>query len=121
MFSKSKKAGVTSLEIPDRLKVGNVRYSVLVGDDEVRLAEHGLAGETNHQQRIIRLSDRMSWEAQRDTLFHEVLHCVTRHTTQDREWGDKAENWVERLETSLLMVFCDNPDLVRMLLPEEGK
>ncbi len=106
------------MKLPKQLKVGASVYSVEVGTHNFDLMRSGNIGETDHLTRVIKVNSQMAAQTQRDTLFHEAVHCIARHANLDHDWGDDNEQYVERLETALLMLFNDNPELVRLLLPE---
>lgn len=106
------------MKLPEHLKVGAAVYQVEVGsDNNFDLMREGNIGRTDHLQRVIKVNTQMAEQTQRDTLFHEAIHCVARHANLDEAWGEDGEDYVERLETGLLMLFTDNPELVRLLLP----
>ena len=106
---------MSQLGLPERVKVGSVVYEVVVGERDGILERLDRWGETSHGERRIYLNSKVPVGQGRDTLWHEIVHCVARHTSLDVTWGAEEEDYVERLETALLMVFADNPEVLGML------
>lgn len=107
------------MELPKQLKVGSHIYKVQQGPEHSKyLGARDCYGETSHPERLIQITQDYGPEQQRDTMLHETLHCVVFQAGLNKEWGDDEEKYVDRLAKGLLMVFHDNPELARMLLPE---
>ena len=109
------------MKLPEKLKVGGRIYDVSTdGSHDVELAHNCHMGETDHMKAVISIGSEYSDAQKRGTMIHEMLHAIANHTNLDTAWADNGEDYIERLEAALSMVFMDNPDLVFMLLPEEG-
>ena len=108
---------VSQVGLPVSVKVGAVVYEVVWGERDELLERSGHLAETEHDERRIYLSGKAPVAQRSSTLFHEILHCVAKHANLGVAWGAEAEDYVERLETALLMVFADNPSVVAMLAP----
>ena len=108
---------VSQVGLPVSVKVGAVVYKVVWGERDEILERSKSWGEVDHGGQRIHLNSTAPVGQRRDTLWHEILHCVARHANLDAAWGAEAEDYVERLETALLMVFADNPAVVAMLAP----
>lgn len=103
------------MKLPKQVKVGGLTYKVSL-NDEVRLADESALGRTAHLDQEISVTTRYHPEQIASTFFHELLHCATRHAGLSRDWEEAEENYVARLETSLMMIFTDNPDVLKILL-----
>ena len=108
---------VSQTGLPGVVKVGAVVYKVVWGERDDLLERSGHLAETEHDERRIYLSGKAPVAQRSSTLFHEILHCAVKHANLGVAWGAEAEDYVERLETALLMVFADNPAVVAMLAP----
>ena len=65
-------------------------------------------GYIKHSESTILLDASMKPSRRRATLFHEALHAVS------NEYAiGLSEDQVKKLETGLLILFNDNPDLLR--------
>lgn len=76
-------------------------------------------GNTNTRTQRIILADDQSPGALRDTVLHEVLHCVVAHAGFSQEWEDREEGIVNRLTPVVLQVLRDNPRLVSYLIAKD--
>ena len=105
-------------ELPGILKVGGLTFTVRIGMAEDVLEARRRRAETDFGKQQIDISDKVIRTLQRGSLLHEALHCLTWTADLDREWGDKEEGYVTRLEALITMLLVDNPDFVRLFLPE---
>lgn len=113
----------TAPELPAVVVVGPYRYTVDT-DELARLRiEHAearqLSGRTDHD--LLRIyvdtTEAAAIDTRRDTLCHEVLHCLAFLAGLSAEWGsEKEEAAVRRLSPLLLDALRRNPDLVAYLL-----
>lgn len=107
---------------PRRLKVGHLSYTVEVDAKRCREADVTY-GQSDMRDSTILLSPEQSAGQLRDTMLHEVLHCVM-DQTNIRHGGDKAliptgddeERLIHALSPALLAVLRDNPRLIAFLL-----
>ena len=107
------------MPLPEQIKVGGLTYRVITdGKEDVDIVERGHAAETDHHQLLITFVTKYDGPRRAKSLLHEVLHCVTDVTDLDRAWGDKEENYVERMTNVLFAILKDNPDLLRYWLED---
>lgn len=97
---------------PPRIFVGPHTYEVVYASGMTDF------GNTNTRTQRILLADDQSPGALRDTVLHEVLHCVVDLAGFSQEWEDKEEGIVNRLTPVLLQVLRGNPKLVAYLVGE---
>ena len=102
------------MKFPKSIKVGAAVYQVVI-DPEL---DHELAGkhhygEINYTLRRIALSTKFMDVEKRDTLMHEIIHSIGKH--MDIDWGEHDEQYVKQLTNGLMMVFNDNPELLKLL------
>jgi hypothetical protein len=104
---------------PRAIRVGPLVYTVSEDRTQlleaVRAEQSGLLGITDHSAATITLDKRQAPCMKRDTLLHEVLHCLTQTTGIADELGDNEEGVVRRLAPALLGVLRDNAKLVAYL------
>ena len=102
------------MKFPKSIKVGASVYEVSIDTElDHELAGNHRYGEINYTLRRIALSTKFLDEEKRDTLMHEVVHAITKHMGID--WGDEDEQLTRQLTNGLMMVFNDNPDLLKLL------
>lgn len=99
---------------PDLVWVGAKRYTVTYSNDAIRLksADHqkDLLGNTNHHSLEIIIDDAPAEQVIRDTLLHEVLHCLW-EDAGIREMELTEEELVGSLTPRLMSVLRVNPGL----------
>ncbi len=110
-------------ELPAVVEVGPFRYTVTADELERLRIEHAearqLSGRTDHDLLRIYVDTTAAAGAdtRRDTLLHEVLHCLAFTAGLSAEWGsEKEETVVRRLSPLLLDALRRNPALVAYLL-----
>lgn len=99
--------------IPGSVRIGGVRYRVVVEEELVSEEGVELLGQHDYGRLLLRLSLAADPELRPFVLLHEILHaCVT------VSGGDshQEEALVAGLSHVLLQVLRENPDLVRYLL-----
>lgn len=98
--------------LPAKIVCGAYTYKVrhvtrLTNGDHVRLK-----GQAAHGDGEIRLDRGMTFQHQRETLLHEVLHAV-----EEERSLDLTENAVNQLSHGLAATLIANPRLTRLFLP----
>jgi hypothetical protein len=73
------------------------------------------AGRTKIGRQLIAIADDQAADQERDTVLHEVLHCMSRIVGLIRD-DDEEERIVAALTPLLLDVLRRNPDLVGYLV-----
>lgn len=100
------------MELPKKLKVGCFVFEVV---QTSRVAnEQALKGQCCHFDRQIRIDSDMKPCDKAEVMLHETLHAV-----DDFAKLNLSEMTICRLGNALAMVLVDNPELVRVFLPEE--
>lgn len=103
--------------LPATIRVGPFVYTVATDESALRRLEHEFkashAGHTDHAQLSIQIDPTGARGYQRDTLWHEVLHCVVRLVNLQVKLPE--EELVCSLSGATLAALRDNPDLVAYL------
>ncbi len=93
---------------PELVWVGAKPYTVTYSNEKIRLKsadrQKGLLGNTDHCSLEIIIDDAPVEQVIRDTLLHEVLHCI---------WEDAGIRDMEMTEEDI--VGCVSPRLVSVL------
>lgn len=97
-------------DLPGVLKIGALRYGIVLVDDEEMLGQH------DYGQGVIILSQRCSPEIAPWVLFHEILHAVFDFCGLEQD-----EGMVQALAHTLLTVLRENPRITAFLLGEAGR
>lgn len=104
---------------PGTLNILGKHWSVewVENPDDFSDSEDG-DGETIFRTQTIRIKEKQHFDAERDTLVHEIFHAID----NNMQLGLK-EKQVHRLACAFYGVMRSNPDLVAHLMaphPEEG-
>lgn len=106
---------------PASVKVGPYVYSVGMDEAKIRQFEHerqaGFSGHSDHGALEIHIDPHNAPAYQRETLWHEIKHCVLR--LSGFEGKASEEDIICRTSPMELAVLRDNPDLVRYLLDDD--
>ncbi len=108
-------------EMPRTLKIGPFVYVVL--QDVVKLQAHerkqkaGYSGYTDHSLMEIIIGPDEALCSRRETLWHEVKHCVVHLFGEYGKMDD--ETHVRRSAPMELAALRENPDLVAFLTAED--
>lgn len=117
-------------EIPRRIKVGTVTYTVSLDPDEWVRAEHAQKmadsfGHTDNGAARILVNPDHPPHVQRQTLWHEVLHALHWTVLGSPDWRGlgkdpdaREESVIKSWEHPTLAVLRDNPGLVAYLTRE---
>lgn len=107
---------MTAVRPPTTVKVGPLVYAVKF--DTAYVQKIGANGESDLENLVITIGPHLHLMVQKQVMVHEILHCcfqaadtsfqVTKHTTE--------EGVVSRLESPLLEVFRDNPQLMKWVV-----
>ena len=99
--------------IPQVLQIIGKPYQVLI----VPLLDEGLnVGEMSEHHQAITMAAGQTFENERDTLLHEILHAI-----EERLQLKMREKQVALLATGLLQVLRENPKLVAYLCGKRPK
>lgn len=108
-----------SAQPPKHIKVGPYRYKVTwdaKGMEPFQDHSPNAYGFSDHRQSRIAIAPNQSESSKRDTLLHEVLHCVTFVMGMGKTIEEMPEEeLVLRLSPQLLSVLRDNPELLSYL------
>lgn len=103
--------------LPETIKVGPYVYSVSRDESKLRQFEHErngqYSGRSDHEKLEIQVDPNGAPAYQRETLWHEVKHCVLRLSGFSGKAGE--EEMICRSSPLELAVLRDNPDLVEFL------
>lgn len=113
--------------MPASVLIGSVTYLVTTHPDDWMRIEYesqrkGDYGHTKHDMAMIYINPESTPDVQRQTLWHEVMHAlcetvmgapVWRYLGADRV--EREESVIRMLESPIILVLRDNPDLVTYL------
>lgn len=111
----------TRVPMPDRVRVGPYVYTV--SQDVAKLQEHerskrgAYSGYSDHSKMEIVVGPDEAACSQRETLWHEVKHCVVYLFGEYGKMDD--ETHIRRMAPMELAVLRDNPDLAAYLLSHD--
>jgi hypothetical protein len=90
-------------------------YKIVV--DEAVMDAAGLNGHCDHDQGVIRYSEKQSASQIRETFLHEILHACFWNAglTADVGGPDDEEKLINKLAPRVLAMMRDNKGLVRWL------
>jgi Zn-dependent peptidase ImmA (M78 family) len=90
--------------LPTKVKVGALTYKITLDD---RLHEdHGLMGQVNPVDTIIKIASGLSEQQRTVTLLHELTHAMLKEIGERELYGN--EDFVERFSNMLTQVALDN-------------
>lgn len=93
---------------PDLIWVGALPYTVAYDHDAIRITaadiRKDIVGHSQHHTLQITVNDDVAEQVIRDTLLHEVLHCI---------WNDAGMAGLEMTEEEI--IGCLTPRLVSVL------
>lgn len=115
--------GLFNTKLPQSIIVGPHKYVVITDVTEVlrknKELNCTLMGHVDIGRCEIFIDQEFAATTQRDTLLHEVLHCIADSTNLAGDWGtEREEEVIRRLTPILLDTLRRNPDLVKCLLAE---
>ena len=104
--------------LPGKIQVGPVTYTVKVGP--ITATDHDpdtLSGLAIHRDAEIQVVDNQAPAQARDTMLHEVLHCLfaVSGLFLPVDQAEEEEKFVSLLTPWLTMLLRDNPELVDYL------
>ena len=107
-----------SMRKPLKFKSGFFTWKIIWSEEAVS----EMFGKTDEVNKTITMYKHSNKQAERETLFHELLHAVGAefyesifNFEQDKKEIDKEENLVRILSPLLMQVLSDNKDLARYL------
>lgn len=109
------------MELPDKVQIGPIPYSVKEVDDLHDVNDEGkkrwLHGVIKWASATIEVERGQSEDVKVTTLVHEALHGILNNAGQD----DHPESMIIALGFGLVQLLRDNPDLVRVIVGEGQK
>lgn len=90
------------------LKVGPIVYKILWVEDLCSSDGESISGRVLYDMCEIHLEAGNSPQADRQTLWHEIVHIVLTHLGRDENRKDR-EAFVDSLAYGLMQVVQDNP------------
>lgn len=108
-------------DMPSSVRVGPYVYTI--SQDVAKLQEHerkqrgAYSGYSDHSKMEIVVGPEEAACSQRETLWHEVKHCVIHLFGEYGKQDD--ETYVRRTAPMELAVLRDNPELVAYLLASD--
>lgn len=109
---------------PRRVKVGPLRYRVIVDQDQLDAmqaragVEDPLLGFCSSATEAIYLAPDLGRHTERATLVHEIFHALVTNSGMGEQYGTRKvseEEAILALDTGWLGVLRDNPKLVAYL------
>jgi hypothetical protein len=109
-------------EMPKSVKVGPFVYSIGTDVSKIRGVEHekqmACAAYTDRHMLEIHIDSSHALGAQRDSLWHEIKHCVCYVVNYSGKLTE--ESMIETTTGMELAVLRDNPDVVAFLTSPDG-
>lgn len=109
-----------SLNRPFSVLIGAFTYTILYDKDRIDVVQNDMGallnGHTDHDKLLISVRPDRPEDAVRETLMHELMHCVTYATGiyfERFEWNDEA--FTRRCAPVMSAMFRDNPELAKYL------
>lgn len=97
------------MKLPKEIKIGPHTYKARF--EENYSANHGTLAESRHTHTQIVIDPSQSESQLRDTLLHEILHCINAQVGFVSHERSEEEAAVARLAPMLLQVIQDNPEI----------
>lgn len=100
--------------IPNTIKIGHAMWTIDTSKESSdRLCNDGCRGKTYKDKFVICIDGNLPFEAQMETLLHEVLHaCFHFIGASDKKLEE--EDLVTALAPILLTVLKENPDILNL-------
>jgi hypothetical protein len=116
--------------LPGAVLIGSVTYLVTADPDDWMRIEHqreskGDYGCTDNTKATIYISPESTPDVQRQTLWHEVMHALCETVIGGMDWRGlgkdryaREETVIRMLESPIVMVLRENPELVNYLMAD---
>lgn len=92
--------------LPSKVTIASRRWQVRYSEN--LLDTRGLLGHSDLVRHIITVDSSQSFDGIRETLLHEILHCMISQTTLAIELGDEEEERIVRCLTPLIWDYLRN-------------
>jgi|LauGreDrversion2_6_1035139.scaffolds.fasta_scaffold60913_2 hypothetical protein len=107
--------------IPKTIKIGSQIFKIVSRDPAIDGMLAGAVGYSLDDENLIVLSNRLSDSKKKQTLMHEILHCLkfvfyAGHHPITKDVDTWEHFFIHLYEEPLVMVLVDNPQLVKYLL-----
>lgn len=97
------------MKIPKKVKIGAHEYKVICEKDLA--SNHGALAQSRHAKGVIVIDPDVTATQLKDSLIHEILHCINYQVKFVSSDADEEEAAVVRLTSILLMVIKENKQL----------
>jgi hypothetical protein len=104
--------GGDRLDKPTSIKIGYIDYTVTWVDNKWSDST-GRRGEIDYCGREIFIVQDMDNLSIADTFIHELMHALMQHYERNIETPIERERAVEIMGAGLVMVWRDNPDVLK--------
>lgn len=108
------------MNIPDKVKIGNVVYDVIISDEEIFNSDgQRCYGQTDYDFHWIKLNKKLQdLQGLKETFWHELLHDIV-HQRNFNFKDFSEENIIEELARGLHELANDNPGMFKDVLESE--
>ena len=108
---------------PHFIRVGAHKYDVVYSTEELALVglreKATLLGHTDHWGLMITIHSDLSHTVERETLLHEVIHCIWTVSGVSSLKSITEEQMVRGVEHVFFQVLTNNPIFLKYLLDKE--
>jgi Zn-dependent peptidase ImmA (M78 family) len=99
------------MEIPEKLRIGNMIYTVELTDKPLILDRKECKGLVDYEFHKISVNNAVQDEqGQKQTFLHEVVHAIVRERNFALD-SDDTELVVDEIASGLYQVIIDNPKI----------
>lgn len=107
--------------MPKEIKIGSQLFKIVLRDPSFDGMLHEAVGYSLDDENLIVISNRLSETKRKQTLVHEILHCLkfvfyAGHHPVTKDFDTWEHFFINLYEEPLLMVLIDNPHLTRYLI-----
>ena len=96
--------------VMESVRIGSTDYQIVIVDD-LRDEGEKIDGQYNHTSSEIRLDADLGTQAERATLWHEILHGILVHAGYH---GDHSEGEIAAIAYGVMQTLRDNPWLAQL-------
>lgn len=99
------------MEIPSKVRIGSIDYTVQYTDNTICVDHKECYADINYNEKIIRLGKNLQdKQGEEVTLLHEILHGIVYERNFSYE-NNTDEDITEELARGLHQIIRDNPEL----------
>lgn len=103
------------MKVPTKIKVGAIDYKVTTFKEPQHDETGEYRGRVRYRDRTMHIVQDSIAIDTADTTLHETLHCIVDHYGLHNILKDNEEQTVSQLASGLIMVFRDNPKLLKYI------